>query len=67
MISKILDKFINYDVIKINKHSIKEVVCHGQFHSHAQASARRSMLDLPASNNNNSYFYKKLILILKIV
>jgi len=49
---KISDTFINYDVIKINKHSIKEVSVHG--HSYAWASARRLPPGLPASVYNNN-------------
>jgi len=39
IISKILDTFVNYDVIKINKHAVKVESAYGQSHSHAQIDA----------------------------
>jgi len=44
-------RFINYDVIKINKHSIKEVSAHDHFFTRMLGlnSARRSPPGLPAS------------------
>jgi len=60
IILKISDTFINYDVVKINKHSIyiyKKVSAHGHFYSHVRASARQSPPGLPAST-----FYKTGVL-----
>jgi len=48
--------FINYDVIKINKHSINEVSAHDHFHSHSRASVRRSPPGLPAIIYNKNIY-----------